>query len=496
MNKVRAFVVGLLLSAIVMSRTEPTLALDHLEVSPTSKPDSELVVGNAQIIDLSLADAVYLGLRDNRAIRGAYLQRITQKFDLRVAEDQFAPKLVLSGRSIAYHSQEGHDNTLEVIPASTLTTELGTRFSLAWTNQLDQANTSGQTRSSGVSLSVIQPLFRDAGEEFNTAPVRLARLTEQINRLSLKSTVSQTVTQIVRAYREFLRAQEQVRLAHDALERSRQLLEINKALITAGRMAAFEIIQTEADGAMQELGVEEANNQLATSRRELLRLLALDIGTVMQASDCLQAKHVTIDAAQAQQIALENQPEYLTQLIANEQAKINLKVAQNQRLSDVSLVGGGNYERHGFSETQGDIAARRWNGYVGVQVDIPIGDMSRQQGEVRAQVDVRSQVLRLKEARQLLEQSVGDAVRDVGTRWRQYEIAQRARDLSLKKLDFERQKLKVGRSSNFQVLSFESDLRNAESARLNVLLSYLNAQTQLDLQLGMTLESWQIAIND
>ena len=54
----------------------------------------------------------------------------------------------------------------------------------------------------------------------------------------------------------------------------------------------------------------------------------------------------------------------------------------------------------------------------------------------------------------------------------------------------------MGRSSNFQVLSFENDLRNAENARLNALISYLNAQAELDQTLGTTLESWDISLND
>ena len=91
---------------------------------------------------------------------------------------------------------------------------------------------------------------------------------------------------------------------------------------------------------------------------------------------------------------------------------------------------------------------------------------------------------------------MANAIRDVRSRWRQYEIAGRARDLSRKKLEFEREKLQAGRSSNFQVLSFETDLRNAENARLNALIGYLNAQTELDQRLGMTLKSWDIALND
>ncbi|MCT0714850.1 TolC family protein, partial [Pseudomonas aeruginosa] len=139
---------------------------------------------------------------------------------------------------------------------------------------------------------------------------------------------------------------------------------------------------------------------------------------------------------------------------------------------------------------------RSWDSYAGVQVEIPIGDLSRRQAEVRAQVDVENQKILIEDARQTLEQNVIDAVRDLGTRWRQYQIAQRATALSRRKLEIEREKLRVGRSSNFQVLSFETDLRNVENTQLNALISFLNAQTQLDLIVGMTLDSWEISLND
>lgn len=472
-------------------------AADTLEPSRATMPGRLPVFLNDQMVDLSLPDAVFLGLRDNRAIRSAFLQRVAQKFDLRVAEDQFTPKLVLSGRSLLGRNQDDRYRTSEVTPTTTMLSELGTRFSLSWTNRLNQAERTGRYQSNGLTFSVIQPLLRDAGPEVTTAPVRLARLGEQANRLSLKSTVSQTITQIVVAYRELLRAQEQLRIARDALARSQQLMEVNKALIAAGRMAEFEIVQTEADAATQELGVEDATNHLDASRRELLRLLAFDLNTPVRASDALGAKRVDLNAAQALRIALENQPEYLMQLISSEQAAINLLVAKNQRLWDVSLVGGASQLRDKVSlgDQSGNLD-RQWDKYAGIQVNIPIGDLRPRQNQVRAEVDVKDKAIRLAEVKQLTERDVGDAVRDVGTRWRQYEIAQRARELSLRKLEIERDKLRVGRSSNFQVLSFETDLRNAENAQLNALIAYLNAQTLLDEKLGMTLESWDIALND
>ncbi|EKY2025268.1 TolC family protein, partial [Cronobacter sakazakii] len=55
-----------------------------------NSPDISL---HAQKIEMTLGDAIYLGLRNNRAIRSAYLNRISQKFDLTVSQDRFNPKL-------------------------------------------------------------------------------------------------------------------------------------------------------------------------------------------------------------------------------------------------------------------------------------------------------------------------------------------------------------------------------------------------------------------
>ncbi|MFP3759072.1 TolC family protein, partial [Cupriavidus sp. SIMBA_020] len=78
---------------------------------------------------------------------------------------------------------------------------------------------------------------------------------------------------------------------------------------------------------------------------------------------------------------------------------------------------------------------------------------------VHAKADADNQALLLEDAEQQLALDVNNAVRELASRWRQYEIAGRVRDLSRKKLEIERQKLQAGRSSNFQVLAFETDLR-------------------------------------
>ncbi|WP_144290831.1 TolC family protein, partial [Cronobacter sakazakii] len=246
--------------------------------------------------------------------------------------------------------------------------------------------------------------------------------------------------------------------------------DVNRAMIAAGRMAEFEIVQAEAEVASQELNFEQARNDLDAKRLELLQLLSLDLNTPIEATESLQAHDTKVDVVQAIKQAEYSQPQWLIKLIENEQANIDLAVAHNNSQWDVSLVGGANQVRRRDNQPG---VSRTWENYVGIQVEIPVNDMSIHQAEIRARVNVRNSGIQLAEAHQQLEREVTNAVRDINARWRQYEISQRARDLSLRKLEIEREKLTVGRSSNFQVLSYENDLRNAENARLNTLINYL-----------------------
>ncbi|WP_433771023.1 TolC family protein [Pseudomonas putida] len=467
----------------------------HASAAPSLQSGSfRSVLLSQQSTRLTLEDAVYLGLRNHRGIRSAYLQRIAQKFDLRVSQDAFNPKLLLSAKLQDAWSNEDRSRNITLSPTVDLLGQYGTRLSVGWTRQLDDAERAGRIRNDGLNLSVIQPLLRGAGRDVTTAPLRLAQVSEQANRLNLKASVSQAIFDIITAYRELLRSQEQLAIAQEALKRTQSLLEVNKALISAGRMAEFEIIQAQAEIAAQELSVEDAHNQVHLNRLALLHLLALDLSTPVHASEIPEAFRVTIDMQQALRLAQAQQPQYLSTLLGSQQADLNLLLAKDQKRWDVSLVAGANQLYGRYDNAIG--SARAWDSYAGVQLQIPIGDLSGRQAETHARINVETQEIYLADARQELERSVNNAVRELDTRWRQYEIAQRATELSRRKLDIEREKLNAGRSSNFQIISFEGDMRGAENARLSALIAYLNAQTHLDLILGMTLDTWEIVLND
>jgi outer membrane protein TolC len=472
----------------------PALAAGHALGRPTMPGEPVALTG--KVLALRLGDAVFLGLGNNHAIRAAYRERIAQKSDLKMAEDRLSPLFALNSRHVVRQDQGDNYSQTEFSPTATLQSEYGTRFSLSWNNRIVRSERNGYSRDDGASLTVTQPLLRGAAREVVTAPVRLARLADRINRLNLKAIVADVVTQIIVAYNEVLRAQEQLRLAQRALMISHRELSDTEHLIAAGYLRDYDFVQLEAEVANRELAFEEARNQFDAGRRKLSRLLSLDPETKIRAVDALEARLTKVNLAQALAAARERQSAYLTQVIATEQAAIRLAVARDQQQWDVSLVGGASQARNRSPGANGYQTNENWENHAGIKVDIPFGDAPRRQTEVRARLEAQNQNDRLIEARRTLERDLGDAVRDLDMRWRQYEIAQRARDLSRRKLETEREKRQTGLSSSFRVFTCESDLHNAEIAHLGALIAYRNAQAALDRAQGTTLENWEIELND
>src|SRR5690606_3387636 len=100
---------------------------------------------------------------------------------------------------------------------------------------------------------------------------------------------------------------------------------------------------------------------------------------------------------------------------------------------------------------------------IGLELRIPISNLSDQQRAVASRVAVRQQELAIADLEQRLEVQVRNALRTLDTTWRAMQLAEQSVDLSQRKLEIERLRLRAGRSSNFQVVTFEDDLVRART---------------------------------
>jgi outer membrane protein TolC len=70
-----------------------------------------------------------------------------------------------------------------------------------------------------------------------------------------------------------------------------------------------------------------------------------------------------------------------------------------------------------------------------------------------------------------------------------------ARELADKKLQAEEEKLKVGLSTNFIVLTYQRDLSNARSSELRAIVDYIISVSSLEKSMGTNLENHNITID-
>ncbi|WP_249138261.1 TolC family protein [Phenylobacterium montanum] len=472
---------------------------------PVASPPAPKASAIGPPVKMSLVEAVFLGLRDNRTIKSAYIERVAQKFDLFVAEQRFRPTALLSA-SIEATRQGGVTGTATTLnPTVSWLTPTGAQFQFSW-SRLQTRGGGADAVSDVAGVSFTQPLLRGGGLAVNAAPIKQAQLQERINRLQLKSTVTDTVSTIILAYRNLLQAQEQLGIARQSLQRAQDQMQTDQALVDAGRMAAADLVQTRADIASQQVALLQAEQQRNSAQLALLGLLAMDLHVNIVAADSLKAEHVAIDVDRAVSMALDARPDYLSQRAAVEQARQGLIVARNDRLWTLSVTGGvqRQTERGGGvvvspapgTPLTGVAGLPGTSGALGLELRIPLGDYTLQQGEVTAATALRSQEMQLADLRERVEAEVRDAVQGVELSWRQVEAAEIARGLAAQTLQMERERLQAGRTSNFEVLTYVSNLRVAETQALSAEISYLDALTTLDQQLGATLDTWKIALRD
>ncbi|MCC5627217.1 TolC family protein [Nostoc sphaeroides CHAB 2801] len=439
------------------------------------KQNQQESLQNAGTVALKLSDIVVLALQNNRTIKNSYLERIAQRQDLAVAEDKFAPDFTPSlSMSVASSESSATTTTNEAGLEAKMKIPTGGELSFGF---------AGNALTPKISFN--QPLLRGAGVDVNRASIKTARLTEKSNVLGLKSTLTNTITDAILAYRNLLRAQEQLKIEQLSLKSAQEILEINQALIAAGRLAPVEIIQSQTAIANRQVSLVAAQNSLQSTKLALLQVLDIDQNTNIVAAEVPKASPVTLDQNKIKQLALLNQPEYLQAQLNQDIAKLNLLEAENNRRWDLGL--NISYDNAGNNATP-DVRA-------GLIFSKTLGDLTVEQTFQRSRVNLLQTENNLNEQRESLDIQVTDGIRDVNLSFKQVELAGQARESSERQLEIEREKQRLGRGSGvFEIVSLENSLVEARNAELNATIEYLNALTNLDKTVGTTLNTWQITI--
>jgi outer membrane protein len=453
---------------------------------------------------LTLQQAIHLALLNNRTLEKAGLDRESQRFDLRVAEDEFFPNLDLTS-TVRYNplTEDGLETTTRTGSIAATVSQrapTGARFGLTWdTLATDTVGSRSKVYDSGLYLQLDQPLLRGAGLRTNLTNLRVARLNEQVNLLEYKRIVMNTVSSVIFSYRALLQAHRQVEVAISARERAREQLRINNALVAHGIIPPVEIVQTEADIANQELNVLSARGILDAARYALVKILDVDRSTIYRPIDEITIPEFNLDTETARRLAYENRPDYQQVLQGKHVTQLSEYAARNNRLWALNLSS--RYRLTGTDNSFPNALDRSlsrlnedWN--VGVTLQVPFGDLTREQAHVRARIRDQKASLDVTEVTENIEIEVRESLRIVRLAYQRAKVAAVARELAERKLEIEKGKLQVGRTTNFAIVTFQNDLITSRLNEIGAQIAYLNSLTTLEQTLGTTLDVWGIRIQE
>ena len=479
-------------------------------------------LANNSTLPLSMDEVVRLTIRNNSNVSTNYLQRVTEKFDLEKAEAKFEPVINIDGTFNAEAFQKNMqmaDNGTQT-PASkwdsgakaSITQKIptGATLSFVWDNQYSE-NTDGTLTYDGASsvsaaktytrqatsewrVELTQPLLKGAGLDYNKASIRLARITDKRNILTLRDNLSTLINNGLNLYFTFKQAKENLETQRQALERSERLLEVNRFKQKMGRMSASDVVQAEADVASSRLSLEERRNSLDEARRNLLNHLEMDPNLEVEPIED-KISNVEPDYERCMRVALKNNKTYMGNVFSVTEADINDMMAKNERMWQLDF-------KAGYKETQTEK-----NSYsastsedelsAGIELKAPInlwGDdlLERKKALLAAEVNKRKSRLELKRAKTNLQTEVANAVRNVKMRWKMIQLAKTNTKLKALQLKNENTKLMVGRTTNFEVVSYQNQLVQAQISETSEQISYVRALLTLDQLLGTTMETWHV----
>lgn len=481
-------------------------AVDPLAMTPTA-PVSRLAGDNElprSRRSLTIRQAIDLALFHNRSLAKAGLDREVQRYDLKVAQDEFVPDLsVSSGVRHNPVTTRGNEVTTRGATSSVAVTQripTGARVALAWDSAAtDRSAVTNKVYDSSVFLQLDQPLLRGGGVAVNLANLRIARLAEKSNVLEFKRSVIATVTAVVLTYRNLQQAQLQEEVSRTALTRAQEQLRVNRALVSSGNLPPVEIIQTEADIATREFNLLTAQAARDSARFALVKILDVDRETTFVASEEIALPQFALDRETCRQLAFAHRPDYQQALQGKAILDLAVDVARNNRLWSLNLtsryrIAGTDDGYRRAVDQSFDRFNEDWN--VGLNLQMPFGDLTRQQTYLRARGRAQKAAIDLTEATENIEIEVRESLRAIEIAQRRVSVAAVARELAERKLEIEKGRLQAGRTTNFAIITFQNDLVTARLNEIGAQITYLNALTLLEQVLGTTLNAWGIRIED
>jgi outer membrane protein TolC len=473
----------------------PEYMLDHWVELPSSPS-----VKNKKIQHLSLREAILLALRYNPNIQNAELDRIIQRYQLRLAHNKFELQYALAGAAdIQKSSYSGvGDTTIKsylATPELALKTKLGTNLSVKMDNNVSMYN----NYTPSLNLSVTQPLLRGFGAPANTAGLQDAIDNEWMNKVNLQQAIIDQITQVISAYRSLILSGNNLQNQRNQLKDAHNSYTINEKKIAAGQLEPTGNIQQSYQIESLSLMVEQAENDFKNAAQDLLQIIGLDPQMRLAVPNDVKVDKIIVpDLQHSINTALAHNSQFLAQKMAMRADERAYNVAKNQQLWQLdvgaSLQSGRVSDVDGNGGLPGIYNGRNTNESARLTLTIPLNDLDRRSQLISAKIRLEKDRLNLIAMKRALITRITNTINTIQSQAKRYQLAEKQVRLAMQSYDLEKKKQQAGIASALDVNNTQNQLLLAQAGLIGAKIAYLNELSSLQRLLGTTLEEWQIKL--
>lgn len=472
------------------------------------------------LTEMTLEQAIDRALEANLDIQIARIDPSIQEYALDAARAAFSPTL-----SAAYgYTNSTNQSTSQLDGGARTTTQrhmFNTSFSkiLPWSggqlsadfnNSRIETNNSFSTRNpsynSSLSFNYTQPLLAGLKTDDQRAALETQRIQSEIVDLQVQSQIENIAHAVRQAYWGLRSAIEEIEIQRRGLAEAEQLLEETRIRVQLGRMVELDLAQAEAQVAIAEQSLLDAEIQWHNQALAFKRLLvsgpddALLTQTVNPTDQpTFVSQEVDIEAAT--EAALRQRTDIRQQRQQLDISNVGLSVSRSSSLPDLSLtasyslqgVGGDLFQR---SELGGEPVLIEAGGYadglrsiadfetptwsLALNASYPIGTSAAKADLERTRLQLKQAELAVKNQELVILTEVHSAGLAVRNTFLQIEAARRSREASERNVAAEQRRFDVGLATNFEVVTAQNALTAARLSELQAIIDHMNAISEFE----------------
>jgi outer membrane protein TolC len=484
-----------------------------------------------QALSLSLEDCILKAMENNLGVAIEVLNPELADISVARAKEKFMPSLSFNlnrrdTNSASYSFLDAAEEVSAVTDRySAQISQLiptGGSFSITLDGYKSDTNRSFQTINprygTTLTFNFSQPLLKNFGFKVSRREIIIARNSQDISENQLKRVLQETIYSVEEAYWNLVHSMENLKVRQQSLKLAQDLLEKNKRAVEVGTLAPIEILSAQSAVATREADILQAEALLKDNQDRLKTIINLAAGgeraelaeIIPLDKPAYEKKEVTLD--EALRTAMENRPDLNATRIDLKNKELNLSYSRNQLLPNLSL--NASYWSPGItgdqilylddnplsrvvigispgnpSDALKDAFAFKYNNWSAeITLDIPLNTFLSRADYAQARVNLDQAMLKLKNQEQQLFLEIKNAVRAMQTDYKRVQAYKVARELAEKTLEAEEEKLKVGITTPFFVLQYQTDLATAQTNELRAMVDYNLSLARLNRAMGVSLK--------